>query len=350
MQSSDYLGIVDQGSTYLPLAAGQSIFEPASAIPDTDADDSNNSTHPLEAPPLVADDFEWDEQHVPAEEFAYLDDTRMPSNASGAQDSETTVIDGMASLTLDESEGGYLGITSGAALLRIIDPFASKNTTRHKASRIRLGRVSSDGNVRPLLIYEQPNPNRHILDSMLDSYFDTYHISYPFVHEPTFRAQYFGIIERPNGDCWLALAYVIAAMGIFSSSTTTPSKDLAFFAQAKSLISINHLECGNLTLVQTLTLMANYLQKRNKPNSGYNYLGLAMRMAMGLGLHKEFQGWGISPLKMEIRRRVWWTLCSLDFGGTITFSRPLTWPGNGVEVTLPMNIHDRVCWIFTCQG
>jgi hypothetical protein len=59
-------------------------------------------------------------------------------------------------------------------------------------------------------------------------------------------------------------------------------------------------------------LISNYQQKRNKPNSGYNYTGLAVRMAMGLGLHKEFQDWNISPLKMEIRRRVWWTLCILD--------------------------------------
>jgi transcriptional regulatory protein GAL4 len=140
----------------------------------------------------------------------------------------------------------------------------------------------------------------------------------------------------------LILAYVIAAIGMFTTATSLESNDLPLFAHAKSMLSINFLEAGNLTLVQALTLISNYQQKRNKPNSGYNYLGLAVRMAMGLGLHKEFPGWNISPLKMEIRRRVWWSLCVFDIGATITFSRPMAWPGEGIEVAFPMIVHDRV--------
>lgn len=165
---------------------------------------------------------------------------------------------------------------------------------------------------------------------------------YPLVHEPTFRAQYSGVIERPHGRAWSVLAYIIAAIGVFTSGTKENSLDLALFAHAKSYMSISFLESGNLTMVQFLTLMSNYLQKRNKPNSGYNYLGIAVRMAMGIGLHKEFSGWKISPLKMEIRRRVWWCLSVFENGLTYTFSRPLTWPKEGVETALPMNVHDRV--------
>ena len=181
---------------------------------------------------------------------------------------------------------------------------------------------------------------------MIDAYFGVYHVSYPIVHEPTFRAQYSEVITRPNQDCWLILAYTIAAIGVFTTAKSLDNMDLPLFAHAKSMFSINLLETGNLTLVQALTLISNYQQKRNMPNSGYNYLGLAQRMAMGLGLHKEFPGWNISPLKMEIRRRVWWSLCVFDVGATITFSRPMTWPGEGIEVALPLNVSDRVRNIF----
>jgi mannosyl-oligosaccharide alpha-1,2-mannosidase len=64
-------------------------------------------------------------------------------------------------------------------------------------------------------------------------------------------------------------------------------------------------------------------------------------MAIGLGLHKEFEEGYISPLQMEIRRRVWWTLCILDVGATITYGRPLNWPQSGVEAALPRNIHEE---------
>ncbi|EON97242.1 putative zn 2cys6 transcription factor protein [Phaeoacremonium minimum UCRPA7] len=177
---------------------------------------------------------------------------------------------------------------------------------------------------------------------MIDAYFRMFHLSYPIVHEPTFRAQYSQVISRPHGDSWLVLAYVVAAIGVFTSAISMDDNlDLGLFAQARSILSFNFLEIGNLTLVQALTLIANYLQKRDRPNSGYNTLGIAVRMAMGLGLHKEFQGWNISPLSMEIRRRVWWSLCVFDSGATITFGRPLVWPFEGIEVSLPMNVDDR---------
>ncbi|KUJ10575.1 uncharacterized protein LY89DRAFT_700957 [Mollisia scopiformis] len=286
------------------------------------------SSSMLECPPV--NDFEWDERPAP---FSQLLDQESPSWASKSSEDgeiEENIIDGMASLTVDDREAGYLGVASGAALLRIIDPLPE---SRKKLTNLRnrLDRFSSGSRTMTTPLLEQPNPNRQILDSMIDSYFRVYHLNYPIVHEPMFRAQYSEVIPRPNGDCWLILAYVVAAIGVFTTATSSSDNtDLDIFAQAKLLFSINLLEVGNLTLVQALTLISNYQQKRNMPNSGYNYLGLAQRMAMGLGLHKEFQG-----------RRVWWLLCVFDVGATITFSRPMTWPWKGSEVALPMNISDK---------
>jgi transcriptional regulatory protein GAL4 len=280
----------------------------------------------LEGPP--ADDFEWSE----FENSSYPNGLSPDAVVEGTEE-ESPISDGMASLTVNEREAGYLGVASGAALLRLLEP---------KSRR----RASSRTQQRSPLAYsltQQPNPNRHVSEAMIDAYFRLYHVSYPIIHEPTFRAQYSEVIPRPNGPCWTVLAYVVAAIGVWSSATSSADMlDMALFAQARSLLSFNFLEVGNLTLVQALTLASNYQQKRDKPNSGYNYLGLAVRMAMGLGLHKEFQEWNISPLTMEIRRRVWWSLCVFDVGATVTFSRPDVWPYKGVEVSFPLNVNDKV--------
>lgn len=277
----------------------------------------------LESPPAT-DDFEWDEQDNMVN-AAFSPDMNDPDDAA---------LDGMASLTVSEKEGGYLGVASGAAFIRLLEPSMRRRTiqTRSRPSMTSYPSLTM-----------QPNPNRQIADIMIDAYFKLFHLNYPIIHEPTFRAQFSEIIPRPHGDPWLVLAYVVAAIGVWSSAKTSDNLDLTLFAQARSILSFNFLELGNLTLVQALTLTSNYQQKRDRPNSAYNFLGLAVRMAMGLGLHKEFQGWNISPLNMEIRRRVWWSLCVFDCGATITFSRPLTWPFDGVEVSLPRNVHDRVC-------
>lgn len=150
------------------------------------------------------------------------------------------------------------------------------------------------------------------------------------------------IIPRPSGNAWQVLLYVVAALGAWSTATQRSDVHTGLFEAAKARFSIDMLETGNLVLVQALTLMSNYAQMGNKPNSSYNYYGLARRIAMGIGLHKEFSAWQLNPLVVEMRRRVWWCLYVFDVGSIITFSRPFDFPQSGVDVELPINVHDTV--------
>lgn len=150
------------------------------------------------------------------------------------------------------------------------------------------------------------------------------------------------IIPRPSGNAWQVLLYVVAALGAWSTATQRSDVHTGLFEAAKARFSIDMLETGNLVLVQALTLMSNYAQMGNKPNSSYNYYGLARRIAMGIGLHKELSAWQLNPLVVEMRRRVWWCLYVFDVGSIITFSRPFDFPQSGVDVELPINVHDTV--------
>lgn len=321
-------------------------------------DTSPRDLNLLEAHPT--DDFEWDEQET-LTNYSASPEAILEADLNGEVIADP-IADGMASLAVSERESGYLGVASGAALLRLLEPSTPRRRAQSSSSRPGIGAGPQQqqqqqhiiNHLQNSQIAQQPDPNRHITDAMIDAYFRLYHVSYPIIHEATFRAQYAGVIPRPSGDCWLVLAYTVAAIGVYTTAANLDNLDTSLFAQARSILSFNFLEVGNLTLVQALTLISNYQQKRDKPNSGYNYLGLAVRMAMGLGLHKEFQGWNISPLNMEIRRRVWWSLCVFDVGATITFSRPSVWPYEGVEVSLPLNVDDKVnipdglylCWVL----
>jgi len=238
--------------------------------------------------------------------------------------------DGMASLT-ESTSGGYMGVASGAALLRLAGESTNTNV-ENKLDPMEPSRPTS-----PSPLFSSPSQ----LEPFVNSYFQTYHKVYPICHEATFRAQFMEIIPQPQQRAWQVLLHVIAAIGAFASADCASTVDQALFKAAKARLSIDMLETGNLTMVQALTLLSNYSQKRNKPNSGYNYLGLAKRMAMGIGLHKEFPAWRSDPLVLEMRRRVWWGLYVFDVGAVITFSRPLDLPAEGVEVALPLNVHDR---------
>ncbi|KAI5369975.1 hypothetical protein Slin15195_G008530 [Septoria linicola] len=288
---------------------------------------SRASAYQIEEPPARAEDFSWNEREA------------MQSPQSHGQSDQVydSNVDGMASLSVEDKGAGYLGVASGAAMLKLLLPEPVARTH----DEISLGSVGLNATSSayhgwvPTPIFWERQIGMINLDEAIDAYFAVYQKAYPIVHEPTFRAQYARAIGRPDGDSWNALAYIVAAIGMFSTATCNTSQDLDLFEAAKSNISIASLESGNLTLVQTLSLMANYLQKRNQPNSGYNYLGLALHMALSLGLHKEFKNWHITPLEMEVRRRTWWTLFVFFSGAMVTFSRPPSWPTHGVEVALP---------------
>jgi transcriptional regulatory protein GAL4 len=302
---------------------------------------------PFESAPSAEDDFEWDEQEL---SWSVSDLEGGATMVDSTEGDVHKVMDGMATLSVDDSQSGYVGITSGAALLRLIwmntddgpERDIDARNTRRKYLEELFSRRQPESLSPPPWLQTQPSLTRAVVDTLVDAYFKLYHPNFPILHEATFRAQLSNTTPRPGGSTWHILANVVVALGSFVSSTCSSDTDITIFRAAKERLSIGVLEAGNLTLVQIFGLAANYLQKRNRPNSGYNYGGLALRLAIGLGLHKEFDGWKIDPLKMEIRRRVWWSLCVLDVGATVTYGRPLNWPQVGVETALPLNIHEQV--------
>lgn len=246
-------------------------------------------------------------------------------------DRKLSVTDGMATT----ESNCYLGTTSSAALINLIGGgyFLLQNKPKLRDRR-ESDLPSSASSLASISI-----PSRLRIEHYVNMYFETYHISYPIVHRPLFLAQLNEVVEAPPG--WRSLLYIVAAIGLFMSATNgEEDDDLTLLDCAKKELSIEDLETGSLTLVQTLALISNYLQKRDRPNSGYNYLGLALRMALGLGLHKDRTEQGDLLLNQEMSRRIWWCLYIFDCGLTITYGRPLGIPCAGIDAKLPMNVVD----------
>lgn len=301
------------------------------------------------APSAAEEDFEWDERESL---WSSHDPGARQSSVHGPDESTLPKItDGMATLSTNDLNTGFLGSVSGAALLRLISESKGGMSTRAELPALveeRRNSVAELLALRPIetassesWLRAQPIMTRAYVDSLVDSYFTHYHPTFPVLHEATFREQYQTLRERPKGT-WHTLASLVAALGSFVASTCSDDTDINLFNTVKSQLTIEALEAGSLGLVQAFAMAANYLQKRNRPNSGYNYGGVALRLAISLGLHKEFTGWQTTALKKEIRRRVWWTLCVLDVGATVTYGRPLNWPQVGVEANFPLNIHEEV--------
>ncbi|KAH7374177.1 putative fungal-specific transcription factor [Cadophora sp. MPI-SDFR-AT-0126] len=267
----------------------------------------------------------------------------LPQQADGFDWAEETTLsglsDGMAALSIKPEGTGYLGATSSVMPLRALligDPDMGSSRQPPFGRQLNTGGFESPFLEPPLSgVSEQV---------FIDAYFLYYHTAYPFLHEATFRAQYSGELPRPKGKTWPILLNSVLAIGSWCVGDDDSTIDRTFYQEVNSLWQddASVFEVGNLALVQALLLLSNYTQKTNKPNTGWNYLGLAVRMALSLGLHKEFPEWKISPLQREMRRRVWWGLYIFDSGASITFGRPVLLPEASImDTNQVLNIHEE---------
>lgn len=270
---------------------------------------------PSEEAPDEADGFDWVEEDLIGNDLT----------------------DGMAALSINPEGTGYFGLASSSVLLRALRVH-NFDQVQHSEDSDPLEKIRQG-----ILAQAYVMSSQIVVDHLIDAFFLYYNSSYPLIHEPTFRAQYCGLLARPKQDIWELLTNTMLAVGSWCVNPEESTVDLIFYQQARVKLNSSVIETGSLPLVQALTLLSNYAQKRNKPNTGWSYLGLAVRMAMGLGLYREFPNWKSSLLNLEIRRRVWWVLFMFDAGAAVTFGRPINLPSPAIiDAKMPMNINDSM--------
>ncbi|OAX81130.1 hypothetical protein ACJ72_04532 [Emergomyces africanus] len=270
----------------------------------TSKDVAATSEAASEALPQLADGFDWAEKELTLSELS----------------------DGMAALSIQPEGAGYLGGPSSVAPLRAL--FMGGWDVNSSAQSAAAGKAARDAqSMMWQSTYPGIAPSQIVAQTVMDAFFANYHTSYPFLHEETFRAQFNEQIPRPRGHAWPILLNTVLALGAWTIGDDTMDIHETFYNEANRYLQDGSVfEMGNLACVQAFLFLSNYTQKRNKPNTGWNYLGLAIRMALSLGLHKEFPEWNISLLQREMRRRVWWGIFIFDSGASITFGRPILLP------------------------
>jgi len=259
------------------------------------------------------------------------------------EDAADVLTDGMAFLSVNPEGTGYMGSSANVALLRSLH----KNgwTIDSSVSQVMDASNSVKPSLRDAWMWSELTHDAdldQLINSLVDSYFLNFHTRYPIVNEATFRAQINGLAPKPDGEAWTLLRHVIISIGGWLNGFDTNGFDELLYANTQGWSqNLFILSSGSLTLVQAVALKGHFTQRLNNPNTGWNYSGLAVRMAISLGLHREFSAWDISVFEREIRRRVGWCVFCMDAGASSTFGRPILWPTMGVmDLKVPMNVED----------
>ena len=178
---------------------------------------------------------------------------------------------------------------------------------------------------------------------LINAYFQSYNVSYPIIHEHTFREQCDKKSQIPTHSPWHILYYGVLAIGEWVSGNCHDEHSL-YYEAARSRLRIDALESGTISIVQAFLLLGNYLQKRDRPNTGYNFVGIAYRVALGLGLHREISPKIDKETFADQRRRIlFWILYCFESGFSITTGRPILVSDSFIDIGKPRNIDDSVC-------
>jgi len=121
-----------------------------------------------------------------------------------------------------------------------------------------------------------------LIAPLVDAYFLKYNSSYPVLHEKTFRDRSQTLGQQPTKSNFQMTYYMVLAIGQWLLSSSPDQTQKAYYGAARSLFTVQMLESGTLGTVQALILMGNYLQKMDRPNTGYNLIGIAHRMYVSL--------------------------------------------------------------------
>ncbi|KAE8848541.1 hypothetical protein PTNB85_02384 [Pyrenophora teres f. teres] len=282
------------------------------------------STEPAlpEAVPNNVDGFNWHEENV---------------NVDG-------LTDGMAALSVEPTGVGYLGLTSGVVFLRCLLDWAGFLHQSVVPPQLRAPEPSASfRNVLASSHISHASLAKQLSADLVDAYFSNFHVVYPFVHEATFRAQFHEVVPRPSKRSWNMLYHAIIALGAWTLNNDHVGLEDYLYRRALTLGQEESVfEAASLTSVQALVLLSNLSQKRNSPNTGWNLLGLAVRTALSLALHRELPHWNISLTEREIRRRVWWGVYIFDSGASMTFGRAVMLPDrDSMNVHCVLNITDE---------
>ncbi|EAW16916.1 putative transcription factor [Aspergillus fischeri NRRL 181] len=261
-------------------------------------------------------------------------------------------ITGMGQITAPAAEGRrrsakfqFYGSSSTASLMRFAwqsMPSRPINGSRAEPAFSPLEDTSKDYRFDDFAL--QP---RTLADHLLKCFFDKVYILYSFFHRPAFEGAYRNVWQAEDGSdipltdqriglgsssesgprsivfhCALNLMFALGCQ--FADITPEEVEPVAhsFFLRAKRFIGLDFLDINTLGVVQTLLITALFLQSSPYPSRCWNSVGVACRVALGLGLHESDILATLTPLESDIRRRTWQGCVMMDTTLSMTYGRP----------------------------
>ncbi|KAJ5567839.1 hypothetical protein N7535_007145 [Penicillium sp. DV-2018c] len=233
--------------------------------------------------------------------------------------------------------------------------FVGASSTTHLAKRLNPGSTNFAWDVRPL--YNDPASLRRPVSGALPQLPPFEFAKRLFWVQYAYIGTIFSLIQPVEFEERLDLVYhhplnfshresclvycqtlLVIAFGLMYSVNQWSGEEgppgFQYFKYALRFLPDIHEE-GSIFFVEVLCYVAYYMQNLNRRDAAFLYIGLALRMAISLGLHQEVSDPSISEADRNRRRRAWWSVYSLDRLLSVKSGNPITIHDEDIGITWP---------------
>ena len=99
-------------------------------------------------------------------------------------------------------------------------------------------------------------------------------------------------------------------------------------------------DCRDMTALQTIIFMVLFLQSTAKLGTCYCHVGIALRAAVRMGLHRNVTANFVDPIERESRKRIFWTIRNLDIYVSAMLGFPQMISDDDIDQELPTEVDD----------
>ncbi|RMY22894.1 hypothetical protein D0867_02416 [Hortaea werneckii] len=172
-----------------------------------------------------------------------------------------------------------------------------------------------------------------------------------YFDQPRFMADLFELYHQGHSHhnenaSFVCLALAVFALGSQWTALSKPTNCASvpvpedqdpgriFYDTAQTLIG-DVVQSSSLTSVQAVFVLSVYLLPASAFGAAFVYMGLALRKAMTIELHRESSDAATLEVDRESRRRLWWAIDSLERTLTIKLNKPPSVDAMHISARLP---------------
>ncbi|KAJ4206860.1 hypothetical protein NW767_003153 [Fusarium falciforme] len=170
-------------------------------------------------------------------------------------------------------------------------------------------------------------------------------------HMPTTRRMYWDAVVSDsldrNTEALLFAIYYSAVISMDEAQcenvtglTRTSALDKYRFAFEQAMARANFLCTQSMTLLQAVVLFLSALRNEDESRTTWSLTSLAFHIAQAMGLHRDGAVFGLKPLEVELRRRLWWHICLIDIRSSEFHGYEPVARGSSFDTKPPLNIND----------